>query len=143
MGTMLSESLRKRHRVLLLEDDSESRKIILAALKKSGYRVEEAASSDQAVILLGRNAHSPAVSAILCDIRAAKIKGLEAAAYFRARYPQIPVIVTAAYPDIEWAIMLMKRGAADYLVKPVSKDDLLMVLNNAVERYLLVQRGSL
>jgi len=55
----------------------------------------------------------------------------------------IPVIVTAAYPDIEWAITLMKRGAADYLVKPVSKDDLLMVLKSAVHRYVTITRGSL
>ena len=137
------ESLKTRHRVLLIESDPDARKTILATLKKAGYTVVEATSSDQAVILLGVNGHSTAVSAILCDIRAPKIKGLEAAAYFRVRYPLIPVIVTAAYPDIEWAITLMKRGAADYLVKPVSKDDLLMVVKNAVHRYVTITRGSL
>ena len=136
------ESLKTRHRVLLVESDPDARKTILATLKKAGYTVVEATSGDQAVILLGVNEHSDAVSAILCDIRAPKIKGIEAAAYFRVRYPLIPVIITAAYPDIEWAITLMKRGAADYLVKPVSKDDLLMVLKNAVHRYVTITRES-
>ncbi|MBI5776974.1 MAG: response regulator [Nitrospirae bacterium] len=137
------ESLKTHPRVLLIESDQDARKAILATLKKAGYTVMEATSSDQAVLLLGVNGHSTAVSAILCDIRAPKIKGIEAAAYFRVRYPLIPVIVTAAYPDIEWAITLMKRGAADYLVKPVSKDDLLMVLKSAVHRYMTITRGSL
>ena len=137
------QSLKRRHRVLLIESDPDAREAILATLKKAGYTVVEATSSDQAVILLGVNGRSAAVSAILCDIRAPKIKGIEAAAYFRVRYPLIPVIVTAAYPDIEWAITLMKRGAADYLVKPVSKDDLLMVLKSAVHRYVTITRGSL
>lgn len=142
MGTGTPESLKKNRRVLVLENDSNARETILATLKKAGYGVEEAASSDQAVILLGLGGHPAAISAIVCDIRAQKIKGIEAVAYFRVRYPLIPVIVTAVYQDIEWAITLMKRGAADYLVKPVSKDDLLLVLKSAVHRYATITRGS-
>jgi DNA-binding NtrC family response regulator len=134
--------LKKNRRVLVLENDPNAREAILATLKKSGYTAEEATSSDQAVILLGMNGHPEAISAIVCDIRAQKIKGIEAVAYFRVRYPLIPVVVTAAYQDIEWAITLMKRGAADYLVKPVSKDDLLVVLTDAVHRYVTLTRGS-
>ena len=142
MGTVAPESLKKNRRVLVLENDPNAREAILVALKKSGYTVEEATSSDQAVILLGMNGRPDAISAIVCDIRAQKIKGIEAVAYFRVRYPLIPVVVTAAYQDIEWAITLMKRGASDYLVKPVSKDDLLLVLKSAVHRYVTLTRGS-
>ena len=133
----------RRHRVLLLENDPEARRAILAMLKKADYAVVEAAGSDQAMTLLGMNGRSPAVSAILCDIRVTKIKGIEAVTYFRVRYPQVPVIVTASYPDIEWAISLMKRGITDYLVKPVSRNDLMMVIKGAVDRYAMVKRGSL
>ena len=105
--------------------------------------LEEASNGDEAVTLLGLDSPAAPVNAIVCDIRAKKINGIEAVTYFRVRYPQIPVIVTASYPDIEWAITLMKRGATDYLVKPVSREDLLMVVKNAVHRYLTVSRGSL
>jgi two-component system response regulator AtoC len=143
MGVSKLELLGKRHRVLLLEHDPEARQAILAQLKKADYAVVEAAGSNEAATLLGMNGRSAAVSVILCDIRASKINGVEAPAYFRARHPRVPVIVTAAYPDIEWAIELMKRGVTDYLVKPVSHDDLMMVIKNAVDRYMMVKRWSL
>src|SRR6266545_3797566 len=82
MMTVTQEMLKTRRRILLVESDSDARKTILATLKKVGYAVVEATSSDQAVILLGANEHSDTVSAILCDIRAPKIKGIEAATYF-------------------------------------------------------------
>ena len=143
MGVAAPESVRRRHRVLLLEDDPDARQTILSTLKKASYAVTEAADSNQAAILLNLNEPPPAVSAIVCDIRAASVQGIEAAAYFRARYPHIPVIVTTTYPDIEWAITLMKRGVTDYLVKPLSRDDLLVVLKNALDRYVVVRRGLL
>ena len=143
METATMGPLKKRHRVLLLESDPDARDTILAMLKQSGYAVVEAAGSDQAMVLMGANGSPPTVSAILCDIRAPKLKGIDAAAYFHVRYPQIPVIVTAAYQDIEWAITLMKHGVTDYLVKPVSRDDLVMVLKNAVDRFVMVSRGQL
>lgn len=143
MGTMELDSLNKRHRVLIVEGDPDVRNTILTTLRKAGYAIADAASSEQAVLLLGQNQLPSTICAIVCDIRAPKIKGIEAAIYFHVRYPFIPVIVTAAYPDIEWAITLMKRGVTDYLIKPISKSDLLMILKNAADRYVTMTRGSL
>jgi DNA-binding NtrC family response regulator len=140
---MALDAPNKRHRVLIIEGDPYVRDTILATLRKAGYAIADAASSEHAVLLLGQDRLPAAICAIVCDIRAQKIKGIEAAIYFHVRYPFIPVIVTAAYPDIEWAITLMKRGITDYLVKPVSKSDLLLVLKNAADRHVMMIRGSL
>lgn len=143
MGVAAPESVKRQHRVLLLEADPDACRTILSTLKKAGYAVTEAPDADQAATLLSLNEPPPAISAIICDIRSTRIKGVEAAAYFHAHYPHIPVIVTTTYPDIEWAITLMKRGVTDYLVKPLSRDDLLVVLKNALDRYVMVKRGSM
>ncbi len=138
MGTTTSASQRKRCRILVIEGDADARRVMSATLKEAGYLVTEADTSDHAAALLSQDQRPRAVGAILCDIRAQKINNCEAAVYFRARHPAIPVIVTSFYPDIEWAIALMKQGAADYLIKPVSREDLLMVVGNAVQRFVLV-----
>ncbi len=138
MGTMAPAAQKKRHRILVIEGDAGARRVISATLKEAGYLVTEADTSDHAAALLSMDQRSRAVGAILYDIRTPKINDCEAAVYFRARHPAIPVIVTSTYPDIEWAIALMKQGAADYLIKPVSREDLLMVVGNAVQRSVLV-----
>jgi len=143
VGPMTQQSSRNHHRVLVVESNPAAREVIQSTLKKAGYLLAEASNGGEAVTLLGLDSPASPINAIVCDIRAPKIKGIEAVSYFRVRYPQIPVIVTASYPDIEWAITLMKRGATDYLVKPVSREDLLMVVKSAVHRYLTVSRGSL
>lgn len=135
---MMSASAKKQRRILVIEGDDKARETISTTLKRAGYTVVETAHSDQAVILLGLDRHPSTISTILCDIRTSKIKGIEAVSYFRVRYPSIPVIVLTTYSDIEWAIMLMKRGAADYLIKPVSRDDLLTVLRTVCHRSVTV-----
>lgn len=134
-----TEPKRTRHRVLVIERDEAARQTIQGTLRKAGYTVVEAADPEHAARLLGSEEHRAKISAVICDIRMDKIKGVEAPAYFHVRYPTIPVIVTAAYQDIEWAIALMKRGAADYLIKPVAPNDLLMVIKGAVHRHLTIR----
>lgn len=142
MGAATAEPSRKHYRILVVEGDTNARRTIQDTLRKAGYTVVEAPDSEQAVLLLGSGRRRDEISAMICDIRTAKIKGVEAPAYFHMRYPAIPVVVTAVYQDIEWAITLMKHGVTDYLVKPVSRYDLLMVVKGAVHRYLMVRRGS-
>jgi two-component system, chemotaxis family, chemotaxis protein CheY len=62
-----------------------------------------------------------------------KINGAEAVAYFRREYPNIPVVILTAYPDVELAVFLMRQGVLDFLVKPVLQDELLTVVKRAVD----------
>ena len=77
------------------------------------------------------------VDTILCDIRMPKINGDEAIVYFRGHFPSVPIVVMTGYPDVELAVSLMRKGVRDYLVKPVSKDELLSVMKKSVERHLI------
>jgi two-component system chemotaxis response regulator CheY len=61
-----------------------------------------------------------------------QINGAEAIAYFRREYPSVPVVVLTAYPDVESAVLLMRQGVLDFLVKPVLQDELLTVVKRAV-----------
>lgn len=140
MMTATLAGRRQADTVVVIESDETARDLIRTTLKKAGYRIVEAGSGEDASVHLGTHRSTDGVHAILCDIRTPRIKGVEATLYFRARYPGIPVIVTADYADIEWAITLMKRGATDYLVKPISKDDLLVVLKAALRQTVLAGR---
>lgn len=122
-------------RVLIVDDEASVRKPIALSLQKAGYEVIEAENGEQAIETLNGGDNPLLVDTILCDIRMPKINGIDAITYFRSHYPSIPVVVLTGYPDVELAVSLMKAGVRDYLVKPVTKDDLLRIIRHAVEHH--------
>ena len=106
-------------------------------LQQAGLEVIEAADGEEAIAALREGDNALMVDAVLCDIRMPKIDGTDLIPYLRAQYPSIPVIVLTGYPDIELALRLMKAGVRDYLVKPTSKQELLKVLQNAVDHHAI------
>lgn len=127
----------KMGRVLVVDDEAQVRKPISLSLTKAGYEVVEAEDGEQAIRTLNADDNPLMVDTILCDIRMPKINGSEAITYFRRQYPTVPVVVLTGYPDVDMAVSLMKRGVQDYLVKPVSKEELLTAVHKSVDQHLL------
>ena len=121
-------------RVLVVDDVAVVRKSISLTLTSAGYEVVAAEDGEQAIELLRESADRLTVDAILCDLRMPKINGAETIAYFRRQYPTIPVVALTAYPDVELAVSLMRQGVLDFLVKPVLQDELLTVVQRAVDQ---------
>jgi len=124
-------------RVLVVDDEVQVRKPIHLSLSRAGYEVIEAEDGEQAIQALNSGDNPLMVDAILCDIRMPKINGGEAISYFRSQYPSVPVVVMTGYPDVELAVSLMKQGVLDYLVKPVSREELLTVVRKAVDQHVV------
>ena len=127
----------RQGRVLIVDDELAIRMPIRRALLQAGLEVIEAADGEEAIAALREGDNALMVDAVLCDIRMPKIDGTDLIPYLRAQYPSSPVIVLTGYPDIEVALKLMKAGVRDYLVKPTSKQELLKVLQNAVDHHTI------
>ncbi len=128
----------RQGRVLVVDDEAAVRKPICIAMAKAGYEAVEAEDGEHAIRVLNEGDNPLMIDAILCDIRMPRINGAEAIAHFRAQYPTIPIVVLTGYPDVHLATNLMKQGVTDYLVKPVTKDQLLDVIRNAVGRHVVM-----
>ena len=127
----------RQGRVLLIDDEDSIRMPIRRYLMQAGLEVVETADGEEAIAAMREGDNALMVDAILCDIRMPKIDGTDVIPYLRAQYPSIPIVVLTGYPDFELAITLMKMGVRDYLVKPASKQDLLRVLQNAVDNHAI------
>ena len=125
-------------RVLVVDDEPSIRKLVNLTLTKAGYEVVEAQDGEQAIKVLNSEDNPLMVDTILCDIRMPKVNGIEAIAYFRAQYPTVPIVVMTGYPDVDLAVSLMRQGVLDYLVKPVSKDELLTVITKSVDHHVVL-----
>jgi two-component system chemotaxis response regulator CheY len=129
----------RQGRILVVDDESQVRKPIGLMLTKEGYEVVEAEDGEQAIQKIKSGDNGLMVDTILCDIRMPKINGQEAIAYFRNQFPSVPIVVMTGYPDVELAVSLMRQGVRDYLVKPVSKDELLGVIKKSVEQHVILK----
>ncbi len=123
--------------ILIIDDEEAQRTSVAGFLKKKGFSVLSAGSGTEGVEL----AASRHVDLVLTDFRMPDITGEEVLRRMKDIDPDIPVIVITAYGTIESAVGLMRSGAFDYVQKPVDLDELLLVLERARERSLLISEN--
>jgi len=129
------ECHKPRGRILMVEDEEQVRKPIRLNLTKAGYEVLEVSNGAEAIMVMEADPGAVMVDTILCDIRMPRASGLEAITYFREHYPSVPIVVLTGYPDVELAASLMKQGVLDYLTKPVTREELLTVIERCVDKH--------
>ena len=103
-------------------------------LEDAGYRVTTVPNGEAALDALDK--HLP--SLVLTDLKMPGMSGIELLEQIRLREPDLPVIVMTAFGTIQSAVQAVKTGAYDYLTKPIDQEDLLLVVNRALERQKLV-----
>ncbi len=128
----------RQGRVMVVEDEAYVRKPICMSLAKAGYEVVEAGDGEEAITKLNEGDNPLAVDTIICDIQMPKMSGPEAIAYFREQYPTVPIVVLTGYPDVSLATSLLKRGVKNYLVKPITKDELVAAVDEAVAQHAIL-----
>ncbi len=114
--------------ILIVEDDKNTREGLSRALGND-YNIILAESGERALSLLSDN-H---VDIMLTDLRMPGLDGLTLLQRVLAQNSQIVCILLTAYGNVETAVEAMKRGAYDYLTKPVNLDHLDMLLKRAIK----------
>ena len=115
--------------LLIVDDEDALRTVMAERLADAGYQVTEASSGEQALEKLERFAFDVLVS----DLRLPGIDGREVLAAALQRYPGIIGIVVTGYGTVKDAVDAIKRGASDFISKPFQFEELLHVLESALE----------
>ncbi|HOP46275.1 MAG TPA: sigma-54 dependent transcriptional regulator [Desulfobacteraceae bacterium] len=131
--------MKHENRILIVDDDSGHRTMLKTLLRGWGYSVSEADDGSAAV----DRVHDQAFDLILMDIRMIKVSGLEALKLVKEYNPAIPVIIMTAYSSVETAVEALKRGAYDYLTKPLDFDELRLTMERAMEHTHLKEENRL
>ena len=114
-------------KVLLIDDDASLRRVTEYSLHSAGFQVLSAVDGKQG--LASFQADHPQV--VITDIQMPGMSGYEVLQQIKAARPETVVIVITAYSSVEKAVEAMKQGAYDYLAKPFSRDELVMVVEKA------------
>ena len=120
-------------RILIVDDDPLVPRTLRLLLQKNGHEVEVASGAAEAKDKL---AHRPA-DVVISDINMPGGDGFEVLKNVRSAYPQAQVILLTGYGTIESAVRGMREGAFDYVTKPVLDEEMLLVVERALESFRL------
>src|SRR6201998_4707296 len=127
-----------RHGTILVVDDEEiMREILETLLTREGYEVKLAASGEEGLEL----ARAMPFDAAIVDIMMPGLDGIATLDELKRIDEDLAVVIITAYASVESAIAAMKAGAFDYITKPFTNDEVLVVVRNAMERRRLVSEN--
>ncbi len=124
-----------RGSILVVEDDKNQREIIKTILTKEGFYVEDVDCGKRAIELI----KGSSFDLVLTDLKLPDIDGTVVLKEVRSLNMPCQVIIITAYGSIPSAIEATKLGAFHYLEKPLEKDQLLLVINNAMSQVGLLK----
>ena len=127
------------HRVLIVDDESSMREMLLIALGDEGWEVHAARDGDQALAMLAKQA----VDVLVSDIRMPGVDGLELLGRVREQSPRTEVILITAHASTDSAIEAVRLGAYDYVTKPFDVEELKVTVRHALEQQALQRENVL
>jgi len=129
----------KTGNVLVVDDEKSQRNIVKTILQSAGYAVEDAANAHQAFELY----RTGDFDVVLTDLKLPDTDGLSIVDQLFKIQPHGCLIIMTAHGSIDSAVEAMKKGAFDYLTKPLDRDQILIVLKRALEKVQLLKENRL
>jgi two-component system, NtrC family, response regulator AtoC len=114
--------------VLVVDDDAAVGKVLVALLVQAGMSASHVTSGDEAIRALEKKP----VDVVLTDLRMPGMDGMNLLSNLVARSPDLPVIVLTAHGTVPLAVEAMRAGAADFLLKPFDRDQIVFVVRKAI-----------
>ena len=115
--------------ILVVDDDMRVRTIFSSILRKEGYRVTSVKDGYETIKAIDEESFDLA----LVDLRMPGLDGIQVLERVKSRRLQTRVIIYTGYGSVEDAVEAMRKGAADYLTKPFSPNELALSVKKALE----------
>ncbi|MBN2806923.1 MAG: sigma-54-dependent Fis family transcriptional regulator [Prolixibacteraceae bacterium] len=121
-------------RILVIDDERAIRNTLKEILEYEKYQVELAENAIQARDLIKANEYD----IILCDIKMPDMDGLELLPILISTHPDTPVVMISGHGNIDTAVEAIKKGAYDFIEKPLDLNRLLITIRNALDKSTLI-----
>jgi len=121
-------------KILVIDDEKSIRNTLQEVLEYEGHQVECANEGNEGIEKFNSNNYD----IVLCDIKMPGMDGIEVLEKLNAHIPDVPVIMISGHGNIDTAVEAIKKGAYDFIEKPLDLNRLLVTMRNATERNELV-----
>ncbi|MDR2911512.1 MAG: sigma-54 dependent transcriptional regulator [Bacteroidales bacterium] len=126
-------------RILVIDDERSIRNTLKDILEYEKYEVDLAEDGLKGIEKV-KNAE---YSIVLCDIKMPKMDGIEVLEQFAELAPDMPVVMISGHGNIDTAVESIKKGAFDYIEKPIDLNRLLITISNAIDKSNLVSETKI
>jgi DNA-binding NtrC family response regulator len=116
-------------RLLIVEDDDGLRQVLQIQLEHEGYETRSVPSVEEALPILEKFSHD----LVITDLNLPGASGMELLKRVRSIDPETAVVLMTAFATVETAVEAMKRGAYDYITKPIHPYELKVLVERAVD----------
>ncbi len=125
-------------KILVVDDDEIARDVVVSLLSREGYPVVAARDGLEAIRLL----RIDDIKLVITDFRMPGADGIEVLRNAVRIKPDIAVVILTAYGTLDTALEAMKEGAYDYMTKPFKMQEILILVENAYKRALLMNENK-
>jgi two-component system response regulator HydG len=128
-----------KSKILVVDDDTAHRTMLRTLIGGWGYEIDDADDGALAIDKVKNHFYD----LVLMDVRMVKMSGLEALEKIKSYNPAIPIIIMTAFSSVETAVDALKKGAHDYLTKPLDFDKLRITIERSMEHTRLKEENRL
>ncbi len=125
-------------KILIVDDETSVRLLLRAMLERQGHACWDVADPYEALAQM--ELHGP-FDVVVTDLMMTGLNGLELLERVQLKHPDVPVVMITGTHDIGIAMTALRRGAFDYLVKPVNRDQLQVVMQRALAHRRITQQN--
>ena len=126
-------------KILIVDDERAIRYSLKEILEMEGYQVETAENGQEGL----QKAEKEKYDAIFCDIKMPEMDGTEMLAKVIEEGIETPVVMVSGHADITTAVDCIKKGAFDFIEKPLDLNRILITLKNATDKATLVKETKI
>ena len=121
-------------KILIIDDEKSIRKTLREILEYEKYIVDDAIDGSEGISMIQKGRYD----IILCDIKMPKMDGIEVLEKIMQIAADTPVVMISGHGNIETAVEAVKKGAFDFIAKPLDLNRLLLTIRNAMDKSILV-----
>jgi two-component system, NtrC family, response regulator HydG len=129
--------MKAKNTILIVDDDAGHRSMLRTLMNGWGYDLAEADDGSRAVDII----RDRSFDVVLMDLKMVNMSGAEALEKIKQYNPSIPVVIMTAYSSVETAVETLKKGAYDYLTKPLDFEKLKRTVARIIESMYLKEEN--
>jgi two-component system, NtrC family, response regulator AtoC len=124
--------------VLVVDDDAALGKVLTALLSQAGLGADHVSSGREALVQLEKRPYD----LVLTDLRMPGMDGMALLLELARRWPDVPVIMLTAHGNVPLAVEAMKAGAAEFMLKPFDREELVFVVQKVLAGAERANKGT-